>query len=161
MKNKLPVLLLVAFPLIMAPLFVVVGIRNHLLGQQSAGWPTAEGTFTGLKHITPKNRYLVFYAYEVAGVRHENSRVNFQDDKASKREYVRSRKEGERVAVHYNPADPGQSVLQPGGSIGSLVVKLLAGAFCAGLGLFFRSSLKRAASKAAAGSPNEPLKTPS
>lgn len=137
MKNSGIRLLLAGLPILLGLLFIVFGVRNNLRGMTSLTWPSVEGRITSLdRNQGRKARYHVFYAYEVGGVAYNNSRVNFQDDKASKREIYQNQKEGDRVTVHYDPADPGQSVLQPGAPFSALVMKLVAGLFCHALGLF-------------------------
>lgn len=143
MRRLLLKLLLIVFPLVMGILFIGIGIRNHSLGKQSENWPSVQGTLAGESaSMRKKKRVNISYEYRVKDVVYKNSRVNFQDDKASKKE-IRSRYNvGDALAVYYNPVDPEQSVLQPGATLTSLLVKLFGALFCFGMSAFFIFSRK-------------------
>ncbi len=132
MKTLLTRLFLIAMPLVMGILFIVFGIRNHSLGKESENWPTVQGSLVSESSSRPKKkkRVHVFYEYQVNGLTYKNSRVNFRDDKASKKKIRDRYKVGDALKIHYQPGNPEQSVLEPGASIGSLMAKIAGGLFC-------------------------------
>lgn len=106
----------------------------HKQARATRRWPTVPGRIesagvrayevrkTGNSRIRWKTRYRldVVYSYEVAGVRYTGDRVgtgqvgSFSEafaDKAAAR-YA----PGSAVAVHYNPENPAESIVQPGGN---------------------------------------------
>lgn len=142
MKDGLLRLGVAGFCIAIGLLFPVMGVIDHQRGQASESWPNVQGEVISERHRLRKNRYSIFYAYEVDGVRYENSRVNFQNDKASKKEMVERYDKGARLPVYYDPQDPDESVLVPGAKASGLAIRIVAGLFCLGLGLFFWRALK-------------------
>lgn len=145
MRSLFTRLFLVALPFIMGLLFIVLGIRNHTLGKQSEKWPVAEGNLVSESSAMQKKkkRIHVFYEYRVNGVTYKNSRVNFRDDKASKRKIRDQYNVGDKLKVYYEPDDPEQSVLEPGATLGSLITKIAAGLFCFALSIVFLMMRRR------------------
>lgn len=145
MKSLLVRLFLIAIPFVMGILFIVLGIRNHTLGKQSENWPIAEGGLVSESSSRPKKkkRIHVFYEYQVNAVSYKNSRVNFRDDKASKKKISDQYNVGDKLKVYYQPDDPEQSVLEPGASTGSLIAKIAGGLFCFVLSGFFLMTRRR------------------
>lgn len=145
MKSLLTRLLLIAMPFVMGILFIVFGIRNHLLGKESENWPTVKGklaweTSTQLK----KNKSVyVSYEYQVNGISYENARVNFRDDNASKEKIRDQYDVGDALEVHYQAHDPEQSVLEPGASSMGLITKIFGGLFCFALSGVFLMMRRR------------------
>ena len=93
------------------------------LGPRGRVWPAAEGVILDSTVIASREhrqrfRAEVRYRYEVDGQRYEGDRIRW-DDPADFGKYTRARKILDRyrcgsvVSVHYDPARPGVSVLQP------------------------------------------------
>lgn len=143
MRRILLKLLLIVFPLVMGILFVVFGIRNHSQGNQSEHWPSVQGKMVGeSRSIRKKQRVHISYEYSVSNVTYKNSRVNFQDDKSSKKKISHQYKVGDSLPVYYNPEHADQSVLMPGSTLASLLMKLFGAVFCFGMSAFFLFSRK-------------------
>lgn len=144
MKTLLIRLLLIAMPLFMGLLFIVFGIRNHSLGKESENWPVVQGTLVSESSSQKKKKRVhVFYEYSVNGITYKNSRVNFADDKASKKKIRDQFNVGDKLKVYYQPDNPEQSVLEPGASTGGLVVKIVGGLFCLALSIVFLMMQRR------------------
>ncbi len=143
MKAFLLRLLLIFFPLIMGLLFIVFGFKNHLLGKASESWPTVQGVLVSESTTGKKKRTHIFYEYTVDGVKYKNSRVNFQDDKASKKEIQSKYNIGDTFTVYYDPQSHEQAVLQPGASMFSLFMKIGGGLFCFILAAIFLNIRRR------------------
>jgi hypothetical protein len=144
MRSFLLRLFLIAFPMVFGILFIWFGIRNHSLGKQSEAWPKAQGTLMSESSSSRKKKQVhVFYEYQVKGVTYKNSRVNFQDDKSSKKKIRDNYNVGDRLNVYYDPSDPEQSVLTPGATITSLIIKITAGLFCFALSGIFMMMRRR------------------
>lgn len=145
MKNFFLRLFLIAMPLVMGILFITLGIRNHALGKESESWPVVEGSFVSESSSgqKKKKRIHISYEYRVDGVSYKNSRVNFADDKASKRKIRDQYDVGDKLKVYYQPDNPEQSVLEPGASSGSLVIKIVGGLFCIALSIIFLMMRRR------------------
>lgn len=145
MKSFIARILLIALPFVMGILFIVFGIRNHSLGKESENWPVVEGHLVSESSSAQKKkkRIHVFYEYQVNGVTYKNSRVNFTDDKASKKKIRDQYNVGDKLKVYYQPGDPEQSVLEPGASSGSLIAKIAGGLFCLALSIVFLMMRRR------------------
>jgi hypothetical protein len=145
MRSLFTRLFLIAMPLVMGILFMVFGIRNHSLGKESENWPAVEGSLVSESRSMQKKkkRIHVFYEYRVNGVTYKNSRVNFSDDKASKKKIRDQYNVGDKLKVYYQPGDPEQSVLEPGASITGLIVKIAGGLFCIALSIVFLMMRRR------------------
>ena len=145
MKSFLTRLFLVAMPFVMGILFLVFGIRNHLLGKESETWPTVKGKLAWETSTQAKKNKSVYvsYEYQVNGISYENSRVNFRDDNASKEKIRDQYKVGDALEVHYQANNPEQSVLEPGASSMGLITKIFGSLFCFVLSGVFLMMRKR------------------
>jgi|GEM_PF-2218024 len=145
MKSFLTRLFLIAFPFVMGILFIVFGIRNHLLGKESENWPTVQGKLVSESSTRPKKNktIYVFYQYQVKGITYENSRVNFRDDNGSKEKIRDQYNVGDALEVHYQAHDPEQSVLEPGASSMGLITKIFGSLFCFALSGVFLMMRRR------------------
>jgi hypothetical protein len=120
----------------------VIQTRALWRGWQARRWPATTGQVldVGLRyHRARRGGYLpeVRYRYAVGGQELVGSRLRFGgrtllSERAAKAA-LRGAQPGAEVAVHYNPQDPREAVLQPGVSIGD-VVWLAAGLIALGIG---------------------------
>jgi hypothetical protein len=134
MSNVLPVIVL----LLLAAAILV--IRLVVIGRMSLRWPTAQGqvvsllitTIGGGPHRTTTFRPSIRYRYRVEDKDYEGSRIALQigamgiraDDalsQAGAAKVLEGYFPGGAVAVRYNPACPGYSLLKPGASPGLYV----------------------------------------
>ena len=121
-------------------LLLLVGVGISYYGwtildraRASASWPSVSGQVTrayvdystdaeGADSYQP----VLVYAYTVADQTFVNSRIKFGENSYSSerpaREIVDRYPAGTRVFVYHDPADPGESVLEPGVSGGSYLV---------------------------------------
>lgn len=127
-----------------ALLFAVIGLGSTLKQRQSQGWPTTPGTVTyssvdkhsdgrrkpGRKR-TPTFTPSVHYSYTVSGVKYDGYRITLigsPTDLNSARAHAGKYPVGANIQVHYNPANPSESILEPqdqGGSLTMLGMGLL------------------------------------
>ncbi len=117
--------------------FVILGIAWIFWGKASTSWPTTEGIIlesrviesttvstTRRGHITSSITYTphVVYRYRVAGKSYKSDRICFGALDESTWSIVNRYPVGKKVKVHYNPKDPGDSVLEPGSMLsGNLI----------------------------------------
>lgn len=122
----------------------------------SSTWPTTPGVVenheftTSLKGVrpilgvTPAYRgFRVKYRYEVGGVEYANDRRSYSGDPAEGlRDTAEGRRElneryplGQACTVHYNPNNPAESCLEPGGGTTEIAVGWVLSAFFLSLGL--------------------------
>jgi hypothetical protein len=118
--------------------------------RRSLSWPSAEGVISHSAVLlrtqqtsSPTNAAMykadVAYRYEVKGRDYSSSQITLMDysSTAGRAEDIAARyPDGAGVSVYYNPADPSDSVLEPGSTGGIPVLSLIGWAFAAG-GLFF------------------------
>lgn len=145
----------IILPLVMvAGLFVMgYGIRTIFYARATRKWPTVEGIVLGSgivrsmsssssRNSTITNQYTykaeIAYEYEVDGQRYVSNRVHLLDIATSnpgRAQLIQSRyKEGRPVRVYYQPDNPEQALLEPGGSSGAwLPILVGAGFFIIGL----------------------------
>ena len=96
-------------------------------GIVSRHWPTVDGTVVTSRLVSRRGWHAdVRYEYSVAGILHRNNSVSLDVFSTARGEVARY-EVGRHVAVHYDPADPGSSILEPGGHGG--LVGLLGGLF--------------------------------
>jgi hypothetical protein len=96
----------------------------------SRRWPTVDGTVVQSRLVSRRGwRADVSYAYTVSGVQYRNDSVSL-DVFANARGQLAQYPTGTRVTVHYDPADPAASILEPGGHQG--LVGILGGLFVVG-----------------------------
>jgi hypothetical protein len=97
--------------------------RIFLQARANANWPAVPGLIThaGVVEIgefKPKYKTEVAYDYSVAGTAYTGNRIRTSDgewdDRDGAIQALGSLATGARVMVHYDPADPSQSLLQPG-----------------------------------------------
>jgi hypothetical protein len=112
--------------------------RNAL---RSERWPTATATIVSSVIIGRRSNKggamfepSVTYRYEVGGKTYSGSRISWGGAVSSSSQswadkVVSQFPEGARVPVHYDPADPAQSVLDPGARAGLLIVGIAGLAF--------------------------------
>ncbi len=108
-----------------------VDIRN---GGKSLTWPTAEGTITYSARRRGKSTLKrLEYEYAAAGAVHTASRAAFLRTPyvAPTHEVYR---EGQRVAVRYDPADPARAVLEPGAPLLAILAHALVPVLLIGFG---------------------------
>jgi Protein of unknown function (DUF3592) len=125
----------------------------------SIHWPSTNGVVraAGLKlylhksNIEPSYRPQIFYSYVVDGIPRVGARISFADyfptfDKDAGIAWLdRNYPIGKTITVHYDPADPDFSVLEPGAKDLTLIWRWSAGslAFCFLLALSMRSRALR------------------
>jgi hypothetical protein len=113
---------------------VLLGIAfwTRRKGSQASGWPSVTGKILDAFVDTADRdsmRPVVRYQYRVGKAELEGWRVSFRSfgtSEASMKKYVAAYKPGASVRVHYNPADPRESVLD-NSSTGNWKAWLLAG----------------------------------
>ncbi|MHC5540007.1 DUF3592 domain-containing protein [Singulisphaera rosea] len=102
-------------------------VSGYFLGQAfltaraSVNWPTVPGVLTQAKVRDPGIGGFhadVVYIYTVAGRQFAGTRIRASDGEHKQREgaeqALRGLAPGQQVTVHYDPADPGRSLLQTG-----------------------------------------------
>lgn len=111
---------------------VVGGVELYRRGVASAAWPAVRGRVLA-SEVGESRRSsagvtyyaAIRYAYEVEGRQFESDRVavdgTVTPDPAPARAFVASYPVGREIEVHYDPADPGHSAVNPGPSLGPLV----------------------------------------
>ncbi|MBV8210959.1 MAG: DUF3592 domain-containing protein [Burkholderiaceae bacterium] len=117
--------------------------------KKSLSWPSIEGvishsavlmrTQTSSSGNTLMYQADVAYRYKVKGQDYSSSRITLMDYSSTTghaQDVVARYPDGSTVAVYYNPADPSDAVLEPGGNTGITIVHLIGWLF-AGVGLFF------------------------
>lgn len=103
-----------------APISGYFLLQVFLTARATAAWPTVPGEITRAEVREVFGRYSadVSYTYTVAGRPYVGHRVRASDGDSELREAaeqaIEGLKPGGRVEVHYDPADPGRSVLQAG-----------------------------------------------
>lgn len=125
-----PILFTVGVALIVAAVFIFVEtIERISMAKESRGWPSVPGLITASEitsntsigaygsATTTSYHTKVSYGYRVQGHDYESGRVTFGSVGSS---YERAKEVANRyplgmdVAVFYDPANPAQSVLEPG-----------------------------------------------
>ena len=127
------------FFLLMVPFGAWAAWYSIANAKASVGWPTAPGTITRSEvEPTVKNRVnpKVAYTYAVNGKTMTGSRVSYRSEGGSNQTDAQAVVDrfpmGKSVQVHYDPALPTNSVLEPGASAstyGYLVIPLILGGF--------------------------------
>jgi len=94
-------------------------------GQQSLLWPTTEGEITrSVRRRGNRKLKSLEYQYTVNATSYVATRVAFMRTPYVKPIY-KTYRTGQRVSVHYDPADPGRAVLEPGTPILAVVAEFL------------------------------------
>lgn len=101
--------------------------REALLVFDSRSWPAVDGRVLGFVPLEPRPRSgypeldIVRYEYLIQGDRYVGRRVSYSRRTKWYQEDLRSlmvrHPERSAVKVHFNPADPAESVLEPGGAL--------------------------------------------
>jgi hypothetical protein len=127
-----------AFGLLALP----IGIYGRRRARREQAWPTVKAVVrsTAIAPVSAEQRHRfvpkLTYEYAVAGKTYKGDRLDitrYKDFSESyARDYVAKRAVGTEVDVHYDPADPARSVLEPGaGGCGPLLFCLVGGVFLA------------------------------
>lgn len=118
-----------ALLLLFAALFVVSGFRRMAAGSATRRWPSAPGRITrsavATEHTTDGDggTYEVFepevhYTFDVAGETRTGDTIRIHPrvfpSRDEAEEIAEQYPEGAEVRVHYDPADPSRTVLEPG-----------------------------------------------
>jgi hypothetical protein len=117
-------------------------IRIFLVARASALWPTVPGELTHAgEGVTATGRYDadVSYSYSVSGVPYTGTKIRASDGefefRAGAEQQIEGLVAGQLVSIHYDPGDPGHSVLQAGAGYPEYALLLVPPAIFA-LGLF-------------------------
>lgn len=132
--------------------FAYSGYNGYRHSQQGTKWPTVEGQIlesrveqTGGRYRRRGGRYrgeftpIVRYSYQVNGGVYEGSKLTSTDSSGSKVTMERKLMEygvGTKVPVYYNPADPSDSLLEPGEQSNDLI-RLITGLLMTAVGAVF------------------------
>lgn len=129
------------------------GWSKYRLGEASTSWPTVDGQIVSAKldstRSDGKTKYQpsVSYNYTVDGTSYVGARISAISSYGSrgKADVVLARyRTGTKVSVHYDPANPRSSVLEPGAGRDAVFI-LVAAAACLALAmLILVSALRRA-----------------
>lgn len=142
--------------------FVVISVRSRKKAEQSMKWPTVQGTVISSivreqkdydhedHHVNYTYEPYVEYEYAVGGTPMSGHKLSFganSFDHQTARRVVERYPSGESVIVHYNPAKPGEAVLETkaaGGTLflvaGIAMIALAVGSFCFSFFLMFASA---------------------
>jgi len=100
------------------------GLYRYQLGNESASWPSVQGTITQSRAQSTrrdgKQEYMpsVHYTYSVDGASHTGTRITasdvYQKTRSGAEDILRSYPVGAEVAVFYDPGAPEKSVLEAG-----------------------------------------------
>lgn len=147
----------ILFPSLFSLVFVGIGAGIISFGRntaakakQSSSWPTTEGEIahsavlfqTDTSNTGSASTYKadIVYRYKVHGRSYSSSKIAFLDLATSStnraQNLVDRYPDNSTVQVYYNPANPAESVLEPGDASGITFLYLVGSLFAAG-GLFF------------------------
>lgn len=103
---------------------LIAGILSYNKARATQSWPTVTGTIRSAQIVEKRDEdgttygLSVNYDYVVADRPYSGSRIALSDYTSSSRRYALGLQEkygvGTQVTVYYNPADPFDSVLEPG-----------------------------------------------
>lgn len=136
MGQKVYLWLFIIGVLVVAYFIAKPGYEQLSEGWESRDWPETGGlvTLSKISHQTDVDEEDVFtfnieYAYQVDGKKYRNSKYSprpIQDNDADDlAEYLQKHPEGSTIVVFYNPADPAQSLIEPGMKFGSWMVLII------------------------------------
>ena len=153
----------IGFPSLISLAFVGIGyflIRYALKvtdkARQSLSWPSIEGDIAHSATLYETNRSPssggvtatykadVSYRYQVNGKDYSSSTITLLDVSSTlgrAQSIVDQYPDKSKVQVFYNPADPSESVLEPGNPPGLFVLYLVSGMFSVGGLIFLVASL--------------------
>jgi hypothetical protein len=147
----------ITFPSLFSLVFVVIGavilryaMRTAEKARQSESWPSTEGEIAHSATLyqtdsTPTNNGVatckadIAYRYKVRGANYSSSKVALLDLASSSgrgQSIVQRYPDKSKVQVYYNPADPSESILEPG-SVGEINFLYFVGGIFATAGVFF------------------------
>ncbi|MCM8538379.1 MAG: DUF3592 domain-containing protein [Lentisphaeraceae bacterium] len=113
------------------------GFTNGKNGKESPSWPTVNGTVTRSKVKFSSNGYFpsIMYRYTIDGKEYETFGIDYgrivegSQAHAFAKNIVKRFPLGSQVDVYYDPLDPGESVLIPGGTSASWFIVAFGGVF--------------------------------
>lgn len=104
--------------LIIFPFLIWQALKTIRMAKESAGWSTTSGVVTAstTKKVSFRVQPRVTYSYEVNGATYTGERISFASltPKQEVDGVLGRYPLGQPVTVYYSPADPRQSVLEPG-----------------------------------------------
>jgi hypothetical protein len=132
--------------------FAFIGYTSYQSGMESKNWPVANGsviqskiekrtetTGTGTsKRKVVKSYAVVKYTYAVGNRDYQSSRITFGQSKDAYKTVSRYPK-GKNIQVYYDPENPAQAVLEPGGDKTMSIVFIGLGAILLVMGLITAS----------------------
>ncbi|MFZ0449149.1 MAG: DUF3592 domain-containing protein [Desulfatiglandaceae bacterium] len=132
--------------------FAFIGYTSYQRGMESKNWPVANGsviqskiekrtetTGTGTsKRKVVKSYAVVKYTYAVGNRDYQSSRITFGQSKDAYKTVSRYPK-GKNIQVYYDPENPAQAVLEPGGDKTMSIVFIGLGAILLVMGLITAS----------------------
>ncbi len=139
-------------------------LRDHAHAVAALAWPRARGRITASSVGTvqeasanvddplPNTFYVpeITFAYEVSGATYQGARVSYADPKQTNKkkvaDLVARYPAGAEVQVAYDPANPAESVLEPGTAGTSpfsfnVIFLFAAGAVCLVVGIYLQLAL--------------------
>jgi hypothetical protein len=151
------------FPSLFSLVFVLIGavilryaMRTAEKARQSESWPSTEGEIahsailyrtdtTTTNGDVASYKADIAYRYKVRGANYSSSKVALLDLSTSSsgraQTIVQRYPDKSKVQVYYNPADPSESILEPGSTGGINVLYLIGGIFATAGVLFLVMSL--------------------
>ena len=122
------------------------GMYRYNMGRESGSWPVVQGKITYARpeprRVKSRTQYHpgVRYTYTVNGRSYTGNRITaseiYQKSRSGAEDILRKYPVGGQIPVHYNPADPGVSLLETG--LPKNVLVLLGGAAAC---LFFAGAI--------------------
>ncbi len=141
MKGNLVLILICGAFLAFGGIAAVSSYKDIQAGLASKIWPTAEGEILKAQRHRgkSKNKKRFEYRYAVDGTEHSSTRAAFVRPPYIDPLYKKY-SSGQAVQVHYDPADPARSVVEPGAPIFGALAEAITPLIMFGLGvagLFF------------------------
>ena len=135
--------------LVLTPIAAILAFVSYRSMQASNDWPSAPGVISVSRVVNTvgsKFKADVSYQYAVGGRNFSGTRIRFADTTGSRRNaqenLIKPYPVGREVEVFYDPQNPRDAVLEPGGGLrglGLILPPLLVGGIG---GLFLRSGLR-------------------
>lgn len=124
------------FALLSGSIFMTIGVKQLHLATASRAWPKAEARVTASAaeyYSSGKSKgysQRFAYDYQVDNVSYKGTRIDFNErlTKTPEESWARvdHHKQADRIWIHYDPAQPGQSVYRPGPQGGTYLLVALA-----------------------------------
>lgn len=123
--------------MVVGGILIPTGYKELKNAQESLKWSITDGIIISSEIIENQNRSTTYeanvrYKYIIGEKSYLSEQVSFGQDSSNDLEHARSivrrYETGEKISVHFNPANPSQSVLEPGVSWGSYTL-LINGTF--------------------------------